>query len=302
MIAVASISDTSRAAALLRSISSDRLYTEAGLRHRMEVTASPENATLYWKAELDGELIGWAAAGRNVFATSTTDGFGTVAVAVSHRRRGVGTALWDVVEAHLADVGVRRPVVYGEADPGSVAFARSRGFTLGATQTFLKVDPRTIEAPAALPAGLRLCPFRALADDPRPVYDADFESILDEPSAADFSGVTFETWKRHFWDHPDCDRELGTAVLVDGEVVGLTFVMADRDHGVATNAGTSVRRAFRGRGLAMVMKRHSLATAARAGIQTVVTENDESNAAMVTINERLGYEPFSRGHSWVLDR
>jgi RimJ/RimL family protein N-acetyltransferase len=78
--------------------------------------------------------------------------------------------------------------------------------------------------------------------------------------------------------------------------------MSDRERGPAMNGGTGVRREFRGRGLGLLMKQYSLAAASDAGIVRVFTQNDETNAPMLAINERLGYRPFSAGHSWVLDR
>ena len=68
------------------------------------------------------------------------------------------------------------------------------------------------------------------------------------------------------------------------------------------NAGTGVIRAFRGQGLGLLMKRHSLARAAAAGITKVITQNDETNAPMLAINAKLGYEPLAVGHAWVLER
>ena len=50
------------------------------------------------------------------------------------------------------------------------------------------------------------------------------------------------------------------------------------------------------------MKQHSLALAAAAGITRVITMNDETNAPMLAINAKLGYQPLSSGHSWVLER
>ena len=61
-------------------------------------------------------------------------------------------------------------------------------------------------------------------------------------------------------------------------------------------------RAYRGRGLGLLVKQHSLARAAELGITSVVTQNDDTNAPMLAINRRLGYQPCGAGHSWVLER
>ena len=301
MISAASSTDAHRASALLQATFEDGLNTAAGVRYRMR-SALPTDRMGYWKAERDGELIGWAYAGLNTFAPTDTAGFAGIVVASGARRGGVGAALWESVSAHIDAIGVRRLVAHSEADDDSMRFPRTRGFALTATQTSLAVDPRTIARPTSLPPGVELRPFRSFVDDPEPVYNADRESILDEPGAEDFSGVTFETWLRHHWEHPDSDRDLGLVVLVDGEIAGMTFLMTDRERGRALNGGTGVRRAYRGRGLGLLMKQSSLAAAAEVGIVRVVTQNDETNAPMIAINERLGYKPISSGHSWVLER
>jgi RimJ/RimL family protein N-acetyltransferase len=114
--------------------------------------------------------------------------------------------------------------------------------------------------------------------------------------------MTYETWRRLTWDNPECDRELGTVAVADGAPVGISFLETDRATGRAVNVGTGVIPAFRGRGLGLLMKQVSLTRAAAAGITRVITQNDDTNAPMVAINERLGYRPFSTGHSWVLER
>ena len=94
VIVPASLTDASRAAALIRATSSDRLGSDAGTRYRM-ATALPEERMGYWKAEDEGELVGWAIAGLNAFAQSAAAGLAGITVASSHRRRGIGGALWD---------------------------------------------------------------------------------------------------------------------------------------------------------------------------------------------------------------
>ena len=59
---------------------------------------------------------------------------------------------------------------------------------------------------------------------------------------------------------------------------------------------------LQGRGLGLLVKQHSLARAAAAGITLVTTQNDDTNAPMLAINRKLGYRPRSVGCTWLLER
>jgi GNAT superfamily N-acetyltransferase len=301
MIAVASAEDAPRAAALVRACLPDRVVTPEGVRYQME-TSLPEDRLVHWKAEVGGELVGWAFGGLDAFAPGRTTGFGGIVVDPAHRRAGIGSALWESLSAHLQGIGARRIVAVSEADGQTRAFVERCGFALGATHTMSAVDPRSLGQPPTPPQGIGLAPMSRFEDAPERVYASDRESAVDEPGPFDFSGMTYETWRRLIWDYPGNDRELGMVALVGDAVVGTTFLYSDRDAGRAANAGTGVLRAHRGRGIGLLMKQHSLARAAAAGIERVVTQNDETNAPMLAINERLGYERCSAGHAWVLER
>ena len=300
-ISVASPEDAPRAAALYNAAFDDRVITAAGMRYR-QISAVPEDRLGYWRAEEGGDLVGWAFAGRDTFAPSDTMGFAGIVVHPEHRHRGIGSALWDIASEHLADVGVRRIVAHGRGDADSMAFPRARGFSHEATDTTSAVDPRTVGAAPEPPPGVVISPLAAYADDPEPVYEADRASAQDEPGPSDYSGMTYVDWRRLIWSQPDCNHDLSVAAVVSGVVVGTSFLYADLDTGRAGNAGTGVIREFRGRGLALLMKQHSLERAAATGITTVITQNDDTNAPMLAINARLGYRPLSSGHAWVLER
>jgi GNAT superfamily N-acetyltransferase len=301
MISLASPDDAARASVLFNESFDDQLNTISGIRYRLE-SARPEDRRQCWRAESDGELVGWAYGGLDAFAPVRTTGFTGIVVHPAHRRAGIGAALWDAVSAHLDEIGACRTVAYSRADDGSIAFARRCGFTCEATETSSRVDPRGLAQPPPAPPGIELRPVSAFDDDPEALFAADLESAVDEPGPSDFSGMTYEAWRRHTWDHPDCNHGLSAVALAEGVVVGLTFLYTDIETGRAMNGGTGVIRDFRGRGLGLLMKQHSLSWAAAAGITTVITQNDDTNAPMLAINARLGYEPFSTGHGWVLER
>ena len=301
VIAPASSEDAEGAAALLDIVDPDGVHTVAGFRYRME-TAQPAQRTRSWKAEQDGDIVGWAGAGLDPFSSDQGRAFTRVAVHPDHRGRGLGGSLWSEVSRHLDEIGAARTVTFSRSEATAKHFAEARGFTLVGTDTSSALDPRTLPEPPEPPEGVEVRALQSFTHDPEPVYRADADSVRDEPGPFDFSNFTFDVWQRHTWNHPDCDREIGAAVVIHGTVVATTFVYCDRDSGRATNGGTGVMRAYRGRGLGLLVKQHSLARAAELGITSVVTQNDDTNAPMLAINRRLGYQPFGAGHSWVLER
>ena len=57
------------------------------------------------------------------------------------------------------------------------------------------------------------------------------------------------------------------------------------------NTMTGVRRAYRGRGIALVLKLLAIRYARSLGALFVRTHNDSGNAPMLAINRKLGYQP-----------
>jgi len=64
---------------------------------------------------------------------------------------------------------------------------------------------------------------------------------------------------------------------------------------------TGTRRAYRGRGLALAVKLASINWAAANGITRLLTYNDATNAPMLAVNARLGYQPLGRRVEYLKD-
>ena len=98
--------------------------------------------------------------------------------------------------------------------------------------------------------------------------------------------MTFEHWTRRFWHTVLADDEASLAAYVDGDLAGLTMLRVDRPTRRAQNNLTGVRPTYRGRGLARLLKTHSLARAAAMGVTSAITDNDERNAPMLAVEPR----------------
>jgi GNAT superfamily N-acetyltransferase len=110
--------------------------------------------------------------------------------------------------------------------------------------------------------------------------------------------MTLAQWSARFWRSPIVDDDCSLVAYVGGELAGLTMLRVDRATGRAHNNITGVRRAHRGRGLARLLKSHSLHRAGELGATVAATENDETNAPMLAVNTALGYRPSSRRVEW----
>jgi GNAT superfamily N-acetyltransferase len=288
------LDDIARAAALRQRAWPESIVTEEGMRHWLAGIPSRAGHTLLaW--EDAGELLGWAHAGRSWWHADPAAGMLSLTVDPSRRGEGIGTALAEAADEHLARLGVGTTRAGSRDEPAARALASRRGFTEIAAATVSGVDPRTVE-PRPVPAGIELVPLAEL-DDPKPIYELDLELSQDIPNE-DFDAIELEDWRAQFWRSPLIDDDASLVALVDGELAGMTMIRVDRPSGRAQNNLCGVRRPHRGRGLALLLKSHSLRRAAELGATIVLTDNDETNAPMLAVNTRLGYRPYARRLEW----
>ncbi len=283
------------AAALRAANEPDRIISAEGMR--LWMGDLPARAALgSWLATDDGEPVGWAFAMRAW--TQPDDGIGSVDVVVApdRQRRGVGTALAAYVEQHCSGLGLHTVRGMSLDTASARAMAARHGFRETYASTTSTVDPRTID-PEPVPDDVRLVRFGDL-DDPQALFELDLEVSQDVPGDESFEAMTLADWSARFWRTAMVDDDCSLVAYVDAELAGLTMLRVDRPTGRAHNNITGVRRRHRGRGLARLLKSHSLHRAGGLGITVAATENDETNAPMLAVNTALGYRPSSRRVEW----
>jgi GNAT superfamily N-acetyltransferase len=299
--------DDAAIAQLIRAVAPAWVASDAGVGHRRRAT--PERARRAdWVAIADGTVVGWGSGGLETDIGRDDVAWLNVMVRPGHRGQGIGASLYDAADAHLRTVGARRLLSQGANDDGSRAFAEHRGFRHSMTRSVSSLDPATVapgelEALAAAKAaeGFALAPFADFADRPEELYVVDAEASLDEPNDEQITDLRFDDWLERNWRDPDLALEGSFAVLHDGRPVAITEVIVDLAGRRAANGFTGTLRAYRGRGLARLAKLASIAWLREQGVDRLVTTNDETNAAMLAVNRRLGYAPFATHLSWVKD-
>ncbi|MFC0622524.1 GNAT family N-acetyltransferase [Kribbella deserti] len=273
--------DAEAICALRRVVAPYLVHPADSVRHAMTIRAPEEHFGMY-VAEAETGLSGVLAVGLQRWSSERGAGYLGLSVHPDHRRQGIGTALADLGERHLAEAGARRARVWVQAE--SLPFALARGYTETRRVHFAGLELRSPPV-LELPPGLR---FARLAElDPRQVYAADVIAQRDKPADAPTDAIAYDQWLRAFWHGPSPDLSMSVAAVAADEVVCFTAVEVDGDRIWSPMTGTVP--AYRGQGLAKIVKAEALRAAAAAGVTWAYTANDAANRAMLAVNRWLGY-------------
>lgn len=283
--------DFAAATELMNALSPHRVGSAAGLLYAARAEP-PAARRRFWAADVDGALVGWGTAIADYESTESA-GLVNVAVAREHWGRGIGSSLLEACLDHVAEIGADLARGRSESDEHSRGFALARGFVQTHAVRVSAVDPRTVAPPVAR-EGVELVPLGTVT--PEAAFELDVDVSADVPNEQ-LDAVELEQWVADHWRHPDRDLDASTALLVDGELVACSYVRITAD-GRSVTDFTGTRREHRGRGLAEAVKRATLVKAAARSATIAVTHNDSTNAAMLRVNERLGYRPLAELLAW----
>ena len=207
-----------------------------------------------------------------------------VGVLPDHRRRGIGSALFDLALAHAGGLG--RPQVSGmvfEDDPGSIAWVVNRGFEENGRQVELSRELASAEAEPQAPDGVELTELNKSRHTE--AYEVWAECYPDMPLSPPIPAPTYDEWLEEEVCGP-----ITLLALDDGRVVGAAALM-ERVDWLAEHGLTAVRRSHRGRGIATALKQALIHWAAANGYRELTTWTQDGNAAMQAVNLKLGYRP-----------
>ncbi|MFD4873760.1 GNAT family N-acetyltransferase [Streptomyces sp. NPDC058420] len=253
--------------------------------------AHPRSALRRLVAEEDGEIIGTAQVGIAYDSPEPGQGFINVYVHPERTHRGAGSLLARTAEEHLAAHGATGFYAWVLDDPANRAFAEGFGYTASRSAHFLRLDLAhgTLPPLATPPPDVEIRPGSDFADDPRPLFELDAETMADEPSDIGVEFTDYADWLEGTWQHPLFSPELTSVALVDGRPAAFSAARTDDGSRYGT-VMTGTARAHRGRGLAKLAKNDSLHRARAAGYTEAFTGNDTGNGPMLAINKWFGYE------------
>lgn len=227
------------------------------------------------------------------------------------RRRGIGTELARWAEAHavasLAEGyggSPALPHVHGggtdRANEAATAFARSLGYTPVRFGFLMQRDLHEPIPEVPLPEGLEVRPV--VEADHRRIWAADIEAFKDHWENA----IREESDYLRFFHNPDLDTTMWQVAWDGDEVAGsvLNCIYFDENLALGVDAGwldhVSVRREWRGRGLASALIARSLVIHRERGMSVARLGVDAENpTGALGVYERLGFTPLK---GWATQR
>ncbi len=221
------------------------------------------------------------------------------------QRRGIGGLLYQRVLKYASELGLRELKTQAREDNhAAIRFLTKLGFreVWRRFQSSLETANFDFGPYAHLEKqveanGIRILTYPELEADPgrdRKLFELDKELSLDIPTGEALVDPSFELWKAEFLESRRVLKD-GFFVAVAGhDYVGLSTLWTDGPR--LLTAMTGVRRSHRGLGLALALKLRGIQYAKDHGSKEITTMNDAPNAAMIGINQKLGFE---RAPEWV---
>ena len=232
-------------------------------------------------AYLDRELVGSGSASKS----DVGGGSVTPRVLPAHRRQGIGTALLQRLASHAESCGYHE-VGSMVDDADSFAFAEHFDFVETGRQVEQVRAVGATEPWPAVPSGIEVVTVAERPELlPRLYHELALQAFEDIPTPRKIE-ITVEQWESEWLNWPEA-----TFVAFAGdEIVGMAGLNHDPDRpDRAENALTTVRRDWRGEGLARMLKETATAWASAHGIREIYTWTQTGNENMRAVNERLGY-------------
>jgi GNAT superfamily N-acetyltransferase len=271
----------------------------------------PFSRRIAWlAAHTDGTPVGSAFLRLNSRKAYAHLGEAELNVHPAERSRGIGTLLLDAVVRGAREHDVRTLVADVDVDSAGDRFLERRGFGIGLTLIYARLDLSTSTPDVPEVPGYRLVSWDGVAPDELVQTFTDARAGMNDAPSGTIEPVV-DVW--------DVERTRYTAELIaqrgehlsvvaavdsTGRIAGFTEVVVPGDgKGDGQHYGTAVLPEHRGRGLALWMKAAQIHQTRRRfpDLDGLLTDTVDTNTAMRRTNDRLGYRPQYRVNRRKLD-
>ena len=229
--------------------------------------------------------------------------FAEIAVYPDQWGKGIGSRLYEQLLPVARSLEAQRLYAeVGDDRPAAQRFAAKRGFKeTGHVERLSCLDVRkvTLDGYDGLEErlrreGIHVTTLAELGprDDVvlRAVHAVDMSTARDVPSSEVFY-LPFERWRDWLLTRPGVTPASIFVALERDQPIGLATLRREGTDS-AWHQGTGVERAYRGRGIARLLKLREIQWARENGVDYLYTGNDVHNSRMYAINMRLGYRPL----------
>ena len=267
-------------------------YTHAELEK--DLTTLAENIRpVFIVAEQDGQIVGAANYHRFAGAYHPNKFGADLFVHPQYQNRGIGTALFTTLLEKLAPLEpISLTIQARQSEPHAVAFANKYGFREIKRLFESLLDLSTYSSqPYSLPDGVELVSWQDTDSlERRQELHQVFELVrLDMPRSEAPTRITFEFFNENIVADSETLLELSFYALQHNQIIGFTGCFKGAHDGWIDQWVTATTAAARGQGIATALKKKQIELAQQAGFSTIRTDNDTRNAAMLAINDKLGF-------------
>lgn len=245
-----------------------------------------------WLATEDGHPTGYVAL---LLDDDGTGASAELVVAPHHRRKGIGHALLNRLEATAREQGVDRLSIWSrDADESNARFARARGYTRGRTLLILERGDEPVPQPSP-PDGVTIRAHRPGPDD------AEIIRVLNAAFPDADRGWTRERLDEHrAFDWFDPAGLLVAEADDDGTLLGVHWTKR-RGDGVGEVHILGLAPEGQGQGLGRALLRAGLVHLRKAGDRNVVLWMDAENTAARRLYESEGFTERYRDVTYARD-
>ena len=255
-----------------------------------------------------GEIIGMASYGQHTDMYHPQKFNVNSTILPERRRQGIGGALYETLTAALAEfdpICIRAQA--REDFPDSLNFLQKRGFVEEMRDWESRLDVAAFDfAPFAeaekrvADAGIVLKTLAELREtEPEwkeKYYDIEWTIIQDMPAPDTLTQFSYEHFVKSTLENPNFSPE-SIFIALDGDYwVGESALWKSQADANMFQGGTGVRREYRRKGIALALKLRGLAYAKENNVPQIKTWNNQTNRAMLSINEAMG---FAKQPAWI---
>ena len=294
----ATSADYSALATLMTQIRPTVPHTADNLHHA-DTVRDPQCQHLYLIAEQDTQAVGYALFTQYADLYQPGKFWMQLGVALDFRQRGIGSALFDALLAHLVDYQPRQLLAHvNEPNTVGLAFARDRGFVEYSRryESVLEVNAFDTEAyqglfDKLLASNLHFRSVTDLADDPQrdeKLYRLYNAVDGDVPMDDAITPLTIDQWHKQVLGFPGFHPDGSIIALDKNRYVALSWLVQYAPDMLYVDL-TGTLPEYRRRGIGTAVKVKGIEYAKRVGIPRIGVTNDINNTGMLALNEGMGF-------------